>query len=128
MGTTASQLNVIYFLKNESFMTISTQPWTVVANKEQEQSTVTPILTPEEEAEREIIRQLYQAYLPAQNLCFKTLNECTTSIKNNYAEPCKEFECFCFSSQELSGGGSALCDATQPFIVMARNIPEWINK
>lgn len=127
MSTRASPLSVVYFLKNETYMTISTQPWTIPRSQEESQASqelVGPPV-PEEITEQQRVQALYQIYLQATNMCFKTLNECTDEIKNNYFEPCKEFDCFCFSSELIS---FSFCDASQPYYIMAHNLPQNINK
>jgi hypothetical protein len=128
MSTVASPLSVVYFLKNETFMTISTQPWTILKPQEQsvsQQEVGHPI--PAEIAEQQRVQALYQTYLSAQNLCFRTLNECTKTITDNYAEPCKEFDCFC-SSSSLQGIDTSPCVDSQPYFIMANNLPQGINK
>ena len=71
-------LSFIYFLKNASFITVSNIPWTAVPQVKgggigsaAEGSTAQQPLTPEEQAEKARLEQLYQKFLLSQALCFK---------------------------------------------------------
>jgi hypothetical protein len=126
-------LSFIYFLKNASFITVSNIPWTAVPQVKggggeggAKSSETQQPLTPEEQAEKARLEQLYQKYLLSQSLCFKEQSQCLESIRNNYADACKEFNCLCGTSETTKISGR--CSNEQPYFIVGLNVPKELVK
>jgi hypothetical protein len=125
MSTASSPLSVVYFLKNASFMTLSTQPWTILRSQQESQASqefVGPP-TPAEIVEQQRLQALYQRFLETQapDQCFKELTDCYNVEDILYKEACEEFDCLCVTAEQAHINR---CSADNPYFIIALNIPK----